>query len=101
MENISVAEVRSRLEAGENLNLVDVREADENAEFNIGGILLPLEKIQNLEFDDIEDLKDQEIIFYCRTGNRSTQACLFLEMTGFSNCKNLAGGLVEWKETMN
>ena len=101
MENISVTEVKSRLQAGENLNLVDVREADENAEFNIGGILLPLEKIQNLEFDDIEDLKDEEIIFYCRTGNRSTQACLFLEMTGFSNCKNLAGGVVEWKSTSN
>lgn len=99
MENISVAEVKSRLQAGENLNLVDVRGADENAEFNIGGILLPLEKIQNLEFDDIEDLKDQEIIFYCRTGNRSTQACLYLEMTGFSNCKNLAGGITEWKQT--
>ena len=57
MENISVTEVRSRLQAGESLNLVDVREPDENAEFNIGGILLPLEKIQNLEFDDIEGLK--------------------------------------------
>ena len=101
MENISVTEVRSRLQAGESLNLVDVREPDENAEFNIGGILLPLEKIQNLEFDDIEGLKDEEIIFYCRTGNRSTQACLFLEMTGFSNCKNLAGGLVEWKNSSN
>jgi len=101
MENISVSEVKSRLQAGERLNLVDVREADENSDFNIGGILLPLEKIQNLEFDDIEDLKDQEIIFYCRTGNRSTQACLFLEMTGFSNCKNLAGGIVEWKATTN
>ena len=99
MENISVSEVKSRMHAGENLNLVDVREADENDEFNIGGILLPLEKIQNLEFDDIEDLKEEEIIFYCRTGNRSTQACLFLEMTGFTNCKNLAGGVVAWKES--
>lgn len=99
MENISVMEVKSRLESGERLNLVDVREADEYEEFNIGGILLPLEKIQNLEYDDIEDLKDQEIIFYCRTGNRSTQACLFLEMTGFTNCKNLAGGMVQWKES--
>ena len=99
MENISVMEVKTRLNSGETLNLVDVREADENAEFNIGGILLPLEKIQNLEYDDIEELKDQEIIFYCRTGNRSTQACLFLEMTGFTNCKNLAGGMVEWKES--
>jgi len=97
MENISVTEVKSRLEKGEHLHLVDVRQPDENAEFNIGGILLPLEKIQNLEFDDIEDLKDEEIIFYCRTGNRSTQACLFLEMSGFMNVKNLAGGMVEWK----
>ena len=99
MENISVKEVKSRLQAGENLHLVDVREPEENAEYNIGGIVLPLEKIQNLEFDELEDLKEEEIIFYCRTGNRSTQACLFLEMTGFTNCKNLAGGMVQWKES--
>jgi rhodanese-related sulfurtransferase len=96
MENITVEEVKARLQAGEKLHLVDVREADENAANNIGGILLPLEKIQNLEYDDIEEWKDEEIIFYCRTGNRSTQACLFLEMTGFSNVKNLAGGMVQW-----
>ena len=101
MENISVEEVKSRMEAGETLHLVDVRRPEENADFNIGGVVLPLEKIQNLEYDDIEDWKDQEIIFYCRTGNRSTQACLFLEMTGFSNVKNLAGGMVQWKETFN
>jgi rhodanese-related sulfurtransferase len=101
MENISVEEVKSRMEAGETLHLVDVRRPEENADFNIGGVVLPLEKIQNLEYDDIEEWKDEEIIFYCRTGNRSTQACLFLEMTGFSNVKNLAGGMVEWKETFN
>src|SRR5688572_7545338 len=99
MENISVSEVKARLQAGEKLNLVDVRAENENADFNIGGILLPLEKIQNLEFDAIEGKKDEEIIFYCRTGNRSTQACLFLEMTGFRNVKNLAGGMVRWKES--
>lgn len=96
MENISVEEVKARLQAGESLHLVDVREPDENAAYNIGGILLPLEKIQNLEYDVIEEWKDEEIIFYCRTGNRSTQACLFLEMSGFSNVKNLAGGMVQW-----
>ena len=101
MENISVEEVKSRMEAGETLHLVDVRRPEENADFNIGGVVLPLEKIQNLEYDDIEEWKDEEIIFYCRTGNRSTQACLFLEMTGFSNVKNLAGGMVEWKERFN
>lgn len=98
MENISVEELRSRLEAGEKLNLIDVRRLDENATFNIGGIVLPLERIQNFDFDDIEDLKEEELIFYCRTGNRSTQACLFLETTGFSNVKNLAGGMVKWQD---
>lgn len=99
MENISVEEVKTRLQSGENLNLVDVRQLDENAQFNIGGIVLPLEKITNFEYDDIENLKDEELIFYCRTGNRSTQACLFLETTGFTNVKNLAGGMVKWQES--
>ena len=98
MENISVIELKSRLKSGEHLHLVDVRRAEENDEFNIGGILVPLEKIQNMEFDEIEYLKDEEVIIYCRSGNRSMQAALFLETTGFTNVKNLAGGMVEWKE---
>ena len=97
MENISVQELRSRLQSGEKLNLVDVREPDEHADFNIGGILLPLGKIHGLQFEEIEALKENEVIFYCRSGNRSLQACMFLEMTGFKNVKNLAGGMVEWR----
>jgi rhodanese-related sulfurtransferase len=98
MENISVTEVKSRLRSGERLHLVDVRRPEENDDYNIGGILIPLEKIQNMEFDEIEDLKDEEVIIYCRSGNRSMQAALFLETTGFTNVKNLAGGMVEWKQ---
>ena len=97
MENISVTEVKSRLQAGEKINLVDVREPDENAEFNIGGILLPLGKIQSMDTEVIDDLKEEELVLYCRSGNRSMQACLFLEMTGFSNVKNLVGGMNEWR----
>jgi rhodanese-related sulfurtransferase len=96
MQNISVTEVKKRLDSGETVNLVDVREPEENAEFNIGGILLPLGRIQSLDLDGIEDMKDEELIFYCRSGNRSLQACLFLEMMGFTNLKNLQGGMVEW-----
>ena len=55
MENITVEEVKKRMDAGENLHLVDVREPSENAEFNIGGTLLPLGKIQSLQVDEIED----------------------------------------------
>jgi rhodanese-related sulfurtransferase len=98
MQNISVEEVKSRLAAGEKLNLVDVREPHENAEFNIGGTLVPLGKVQTMQLEDIEDLKDEEIILYCRSGNRSGQACLFMDALGFKNTKNLTGGMLAWQE---
>src|ERR1700737_2333516 len=98
MENISVEELKKRMDAGEKLFLVDVREPQEHEEFNIGGILLPLGKISGTEIEDIEDLKDKEVICYCRSGNRSRQACMFLEMQGFHITKNLIGGMLAWRE---
>jgi rhodanese-related sulfurtransferase len=98
MENITVEEVKKRMDAGEKLNLVDVREPFENAEFNIGGILLPLGDIQAMMIDEIEPLKDEEVILYCRSGNRSGQAAMTLEMMGFTNTKNLTGGMLAWQE---
>jgi len=94
MDTITVDEVKRRMDAGEELHLVDVREPFENEEFNIGGILLPLGMIQTMQTDEIDDLKDKEVILYCRSGNRSGQAAMFLEMMGFQNTKNLLGGMV-------
>lgn len=99
MQNISATEVKARMQAGEKLNFVDVREPNEHAEFNIGGILLPLGDIQMMQTNKIDHLKNEEIILYCRSGNRSMQAAMFLEMMGFNNTKNLTGGMNEWKET--
>jgi rhodanese-related sulfurtransferase len=98
MQRISVQELNERRLKGESLNLVDVREPDEHAGFNIGGILLPLGKIRQMQVDELEDLKNQELICYCRSGNRSGQACQLLEMMGFTNTKNLEGGMLAWKE---
>jgi len=98
MTIITAEEVKARLDAGEKLNLVDVREPAENAEFNIGGTLVPLGKIQTMQTDDIDALKNEEVICYCRSGARSTQAALMLETFGFTNVKNLAGGMMGWKE---
>ena len=98
MQNITVDEIKGRLNAGEKINLVDVREPDENADFNIGGILMPLGKIQTMQIDDLEDLKGEEVVCYCRSGNRSGQACLILDMLGFKNTKNLTGGMLAWQE---
>lgn len=98
MTNITPEEVKKRLDAGEKLNLVDVRESHENAEFNIGGILLPIGKIQSMQLEDIEDLKNEEVILYCRSGNRSGISANILDTIGFTNTKNLTGGMLAWQE---
>ena len=98
MQNITVDEVKNRLNTGQKMNLIDVREPDENAAFNIGGMLMPLGKIQSMQVEELEDMKEEEIVFYCRSGNRSGQACLILDMLGFKNTKNLSGGMLAWQE---
>jgi len=97
MQVITIEDLKARLDAGEALNILDVREPGEHAEFNIGGTLLPLGKVQTMQVDEIEDWKDKEIICYCRSGNRSGQACLLLETFGFKNIKNLQGGMLAWQ----
>lgn len=99
MTTITAEEVKTRVDAGENLHIVDVREPHENAEFNIGGTLVPLGNIQTMQLDDLEEYKNEELIVYCRSGNRSGQACLILEMAGFTNVKNLTGGMLYWRDT--
>ena len=98
MQNITIEELKSRLDAGENINIVDVREPHENADFNIGGTLIPLGNIQTMQIEKIEELKEKELILYCRSGNRSGQACMFLDAMGFKNTKNLVGGMLAWQE---
>lgn len=97
MQNITAAEVKARMNAGEQLNLVDVREPHEHADFNIGGTLYPLAKIQTMQVDELEPLKEEEVIVYCRSGNRSGQAAMILDMLGFKNTKNLVGGMMNWE----
>lgn len=99
MTTITAEEVKARIDAGEKLNIIDVREPHENAEFNIGGELVPLGTIQSFQLDDLEPYKNEELIVYCRSGNRSGQACLILETVGFTNVKNLIGGMLNWRET--
>ncbi len=98
MTNITPEQVKQRLDAGEKLNLLDVREPYENAEFNIGGLLIPIGKIQSMQIEEIEDLKEEEVILYCRSGNRSGIGAMILDQLGFKNTKNLTGGMLAWQE---
>ena len=101
MITITADEIKTRLDAGENIHLVDVREPDERAEFNIGGHFIPLGNIQMMLVDDIDTLKNEEVVCYCRSGKRSMQACMMLETFGFTNVKNLEGGMLGWQENIN
>jgi len=98
MQTISSEQLKARLDAGETLNLIDVRADIEHQEFNIGGTLYPLPVIQSMAIEPLEHLKNEEVICYCRSGQRSTMACLMLEHMGFTNTYNLVGGMVEWKD---
>lgn len=98
MQTITSIELKNRLDANESPVLIDVREPDEHAAFNIGGILLPLGNIETMQIDPIDEFRNQEVICYCRSGQRSMRACLMLESMGFANVKNLVGGMLDWQE---
>ena len=96
MTEISVQELRTRLESGEKLHLIDVREEWEYQEFNIGAENIPLPVLMN-KLQELMDWKDEEVILHCKSGSRSFQAAQILKQFGFSNVKNVTGGLHAWQ----
>jgi rhodanese-related sulfurtransferase len=98
MIQMSVEELKLKLDAGEKLTLLDVREDDERLEFNIGGIHHKLGLVQSMQLEPLEDLdKEELLVVYCRSGKRSMVAGYVLEMVGFSNVANLSGGMLDWQ----
>jgi rhodanese-related sulfurtransferase len=98
MRTITVQELKSRIDSGEKINLLDVREPDEFEASNLMGHLIPLGLIVNNQIDDIENLRDEEVIIHCRSGKRSMQACMVLEQYGFTNTVNVMGGILAWQD---
>lgn len=98
MDIISVEELKARMDAGEKLHIIDVREPEEFEAFNIGAKLIPLGRFQMMDVDELMPLKDEEVIVHCRSGKRSMTACLILDSMGFTNTKNLEGGMLAWQE---
>ena len=94
--DITIEELKERLDKGENLNLIDVREEYEFDEFNIGAKLIPLGELPD-RLEEIEAWKDQEILVHCRSGARSGRAKEYLESEGFSNVRNVLGGMLAWQ----
>ncbi|MFD1630740.1 rhodanese-like domain-containing protein [Pseudopedobacter beijingensis] len=79
--------------------ILDVREALEYHTYNIGGINIPLAKIQqSIDEEELELDKNQEIIVICQRGIRSKTAKTILQQNGFKNVRNLTGGLVKLQQ---
>ena len=96
IQDISVIELKRRKDANENLNLLDVRETYEFDEFNLNGKLIPLGDLPS-RMDEIEDWKSEEIIVHCRSGRRSATAQQVMLQNGFTNVRNLVGGVIDWQ----
>lgn len=94
--DITVTELKQRLDAGEKLNIIDVREPWEFEEFNINGKLIPLGDLQG-KLDDLDAWQDQEVIVHCKSGGRSAAAVDYMTRQGFKNARNLAGGMMAWQ----
>jgi len=95
---MSVKELKQRLDKGDNLYVLDVREPWEYQVANIGGHLIPLNDLPRR----VGELNpDQEIVVQCKSGGRSQRAAEFLARNGFEKIHNLAGGILAWSSEVD
>ncbi len=96
---ITPEDLKAKMDRGEPVVLVDVREEDEWAVNRIGGAtLIPLMTLPQRarELDP-----KTEVVAYCKMGSRSEQAVLYLRRLGFARAKNLEGGIDAWIERVD
>ncbi len=95
--DISVNEVKKRLDAGEKLIMVDVRQPQEWDMQHLEGVIkISLGNLPDT-LDLLEAYKGNEVIMICRSGGRSGQATQFLKQNGFENVRNMTGGMLAWR----
>jgi sulfur-carrier protein adenylyltransferase/sulfurtransferase len=95
---LSVQELKQRLDAGEDVFILDVREPYEVQIATIGGTLIPQNEVpQRLA----EIPRDRDVVVQCRSGGRSQRIAEFLAQQGYPNVKNLAGGILAWADQID
>lgn len=97
MKDITVKELKERLEKGEKFHFLDVREEWEYEEDNLGATNIPLGELPH-RLSELEPFKDEEIVVHCRSGARSGNAKKFMETKGYSNVRNVLGGILAYRE---
>ncbi len=95
---LTVKELKQRIDAGEDVQLIDVREPYEAQIAQIGGKLIPQNDIPN-RLAEID--RDREVIVHCRSGQRSQRIAEFLKQAGYPNVSNLAGGILAWSDEID
>jgi adenylyltransferase/sulfurtransferase len=95
---ISVLELKQRLDAGEDLMILDVREPYECQIASIGGTLIPMNQVPD-RLAEID--RNREIVVQCRSGARSQRVAEFLAAQGYPNVRNLAGGILAWADQID
>ena len=95
--DITVEELKEKLDKKDSFIFIDVREPHEYQEFNLGAELIPLGNIGNA-LTEYANHKEDEIVIHCRSGKRSGIAMEFLQQNGFTNVRNLIGGVLAWQE---
>ena len=93
--DINVSELKKRRTNGEKFIFIDVREPDEYADFNLGAQLIPLGNL-TAALASLEAQKNEEIVLHCRSGKRSAMAQQMMQQAGFTNVRNLEGGVLAW-----
>src|SRR6201987_1355928 len=95
---IQVEELKRRLDAKEDLFVLDVREPHEYQICNIGGYLMPLNDLPK-RVNELDS--SREIVVHCKMGGRSAKAVAFLQQAGFNKVHNLAGGITAWSDRVD
>ena len=95
---ITVDELKKRLDNKDDLFILDVREPQEYQICNLNGYLIPLKDLPK-RINELDTAK--EIIVHCKVGWRSRQAVEFMKQSGFRKVKNLVGGIDEWAELID
>jgi len=95
---ITPRELKARLDRGDDIYIVDVREPHEYQICNIGGHLIPLGDLAS-RVNELDS--SREIVAHCRTGKRSAQAAEFLLKAGFRKISNLKGGILAWSDEVD
>jgi glyoxylase-like metal-dependent hydrolase (beta-lactamase superfamily II) len=95
---ITVEELKRKLDSGEKPFILDVRNREEYEKANLGGTLIPLPQLSQ-RANDLD--RNREIVVHCHTGNRSARAVEFLYENGFTNVKNLLGGIEAWSRKID